>query len=88
MAIGFKMEPHEPDKKSRDGDKNDVGTGWYALASVGIEFAVAIGLFGWIGWLIDGRMHTAPWIMVVGLAVGFVVGFWILFRASRQAFKD
>jgi len=88
VAIGFKMEPHEPNEEPRDAKKDDNGSGWYALASVGIEFAVAIGLFGWIGWLLDGRWHTSPWLMVIGLAIGFVVGFWMLFRASRQAFKD
>ncbi|HEX5242541.1 MAG TPA: AtpZ/AtpI family protein, partial [Tepidisphaeraceae bacterium] len=67
---------------------DDSGSGWYALASVGFEFAVAIGAFGWIGWLLDNHWHTSPWLMVVGIAVGFIVGLWILFRAARQSFKD
>jgi F0F1-type ATP synthase assembly protein I len=88
VAIGFKMVPHEPDEKPREAEQEDSGSGWYALASVGFEFAVAIGVFGWIGWLLDNRWHTLPWLTVVGLAIGLIVGFWILFRAVRQSFKD
>lgn len=88
MAIGFKMEPHEPEEKPRDAGKDEPGSNWYSLASLGFEFAVAIGIFGWIGWLLDNHWHTSPWLMVVGLSVGFIVGLWVLFRAARQSFKD
>ena len=88
VAIGFKMEPHEPEEKPREAETDDSGSAWYALASVGFEFAVAIGVFGWIGWLLDNRWHTLPWLTVVGLAIGLIVGFWILVRAVRQSFKD
>lgn len=46
--------------------------GWYyALAQVGLEMVVPIGL----GWWLDGVFGTKPWIAVVGVFLGLGAGF-------------
>lgn len=40
-------------------------------------------LLGGIGYLLDGRLGTAPWLLVVGLVIGIVVGFYEIVKASK-----
>jgi len=53
------------------------------LASVGIEFSIStlVGLLG--GRWLDGKLDTAPWLMLVGLLLGVVAGMRGLIRAAR-----
>lgn len=47
----------------------------YQLAGTGVEFfsALLVGFVG--GYFLDRWLGTRPWLMVVGVAVGFVAGF-------------
>jgi ATP synthase protein I len=56
-----------------------------SASSVGLELglAVAIGLL--IGWWLDQHFGTAPWLMLLWLALGLGAGFRGVFRAVRQA---
>jgi len=47
-----------------------------AASSLGIEVAVATLLGGFLGWWLDGRWQTKPWLMLGGLVLGAVIG-WI-----------
>jgi F0F1-type ATP synthase assembly protein I len=55
------------------------------LASVGIEFSLStvVGLLG--GRWLDGKLGTAPWLMIVGLLLGVTAGMRSLLRAARSA---
>lgn len=56
--------------------------------SVGVEFAVALGLFTWLGWWADARFGTDPWLTVVGALVGIGAATLLLVRralASSEA---
>ena len=55
------------------------------VASVGIELALStvIGLLG--GRWLDGKLHSDPWLMLVGLVLGLVAGFRSLIRTARKA---
>ena len=67
----------------------DQGTaGWYAIAGTGIEFVTAIGAFLLLGWWLDRKWNSFPWLMIVGAAVGFAAGLYLLIRAARNAFRD
>jgi F0F1-type ATP synthase assembly protein I len=71
------------------GDSTDRGfTRAYALLGIGFEFLAAICLFGAIGWWVDRRLNTFPWLTLAGGALGFAVGLTMLIRAARSAFKD
>src|SRR5690348_10137542 len=40
---------------------------------------------GIVGWLLDRWFGTKPWLMLVMLFLGFVVGVWNVIRISNQA---
>jgi len=46
----------------------------YRHAGVGLQFAAAIGVFAFAGYWADGRLGTRPWLLLVGVLVGFGLG--------------
>lgn len=40
-------------------------------STAGIMFPVAVALGFWLGWLLDERLGTFPWLSFAGLALGF-----------------
>ena len=60
---------------------------WHRLAGVGIEFIVAFGLFAWLGWWLDKKFSTGPWLLIAGCAIGFSSGLWSLLKAARKMMK-
>ena len=60
---------------------------WHKLSGAGVEFAVAIGLGAAAGYGLDKWLGTTPWLLIVGVFVGFAVGMFLLVRASGSAFK-
>ena len=44
----------------------------------------AILLFGTAGYLLDHWMNSSPWLLLLGLVTGVTIGFFGLFRVSRQ----
>jgi F0F1-type ATP synthase assembly protein I len=61
---------------------------WYQMAGLGVEFIVAILILGGLGYWLDGRWGTRPWLMVIGGAAGFALGMWHMVRAAMKAFHD
>lgn len=61
---------------------------WYKLAGVGFEFIVAIFILGGLGWWLDARLNTTPWLMIAGAVLGFAVGLWLLLKAASRSFRD
>lgn len=60
-----------------------------ALASsIGINFAVST-LLGYYGgsWL-DGKLGTAPWLMVVGIMAGVAAGTWGTIHLVTSIWKE
>ena len=83
------QSPTSPPRKPRGGGDDDAAAARrYGLLGIGFEFVAAICLFGAIGWWIDRRVNSFPWLTLVGAAVGFAVGLTMLIRAGRNAFKD
>ncbi len=76
---------HLPPEKA---DEQSEFRAWYQLSGIGIEFIVAVCLFGGIGWWIDHKAGTFPWLMLVGCGLGFAVGLYMLIRAAKQMFRD
>jgi F0F1-type ATP synthase assembly protein I len=59
-----------------------------ASSSLGIEVAVATLLGGFLGWWLDGRLHTKPWLMLGGLVLGAVIGWVDVWVQIRNMDKD
>ncbi len=57
----------------------------YSYVGLGFSFAFAILLFGALGWLVDGWLHTRPLFAIVGAFVGGFGGFMsIYYRVKRD----
>ncbi len=53
-------------------------------SAVGISFAVAIVLGLALGWWLDKKLGTAPWLLLGGLFLGIGAGFKNLFTVSAR----
>jgi ATP synthase protein I len=55
------------------------------MASLGLEMGLAI-VVGWgIGYWLDGKLGTEPYLMLLFLGFGIGAAFKALFRAGREA---
>ncbi len=46
----------------------------YRYADVGLHFAATIGLFTYAGYWADANWGTRPWLLIVGVFLGFGLG--------------
>ncbi len=59
------------------------------MIRVGSDFVAVVVLAGALGWFLDRRFETAPWLMLAFLVVGFVFGFWTILRfLSKKTDND
>ncbi len=66
-----------PDERRGLQDAVDLGR----YAGLGLQFAASLALFGVIGWWIDRRLSTGPWLFILGLLLGAALAFVALLRA-------
>ncbi len=67
------------------GDRNEgpATTAWTSMgqyAGLGLQFALAIGLFLWVGWKVDGWLGTTPLLTLLGAFVGAGAAFYSIYR--------
>jgi len=78
-----------PDNHRREGGKDDQSVlGMYRLVGIGFEFASTVAVCALLGWYLDKRCNTTPWLLVSGIGVGFAAGLWMLIRAAGPTFKS
>lgn len=53
-------------------------------SAVGLTFVVSIIIGLALGWWLDKRLDTAPWLLLAGLLLGIAAGFFNLFRFSAR----
>ena len=67
---------------SRKGDEDSASSiaaaGQYA--GLGLQFAMAVSLFTWLGWIADNRLGWTPILTILGAFVGAGGGFYSLYR--------
>lgn len=51
--------------------------------NLGIQFAVFVFLFGYLGYYLDSKFDKEPWFMIIFGAIGFVLGFINIVRKAR-----
>jgi F0F1-type ATP synthase assembly protein I len=49
-------------------------------AGIGFQFAAAILLFTFVGYWLDGKLGTSPWLLILGMFVGAAGGFYSIYR--------
>ena len=95
MADGPDEVPQDPQTSRggsvpRDSTRPAGGSGrpkpptWVAMSGLGFEFVGAILLPGALGWWIDRKAGTTPWIMLVGGLLGFAIGLRLLMRSVSR----
>jgi F0F1-type ATP synthase assembly protein I len=50
----------------------------YRYAGAGLHFSATIGVFALAGYLLDRWLGSAPWLLIVGVFVGFGAGLYSL----------
>lgn len=53
------------------------------LAAAGMQLTATIAASAWIGWLLDKKFGTAPWLLIGLTLVGIVGGFAAFVRTLR-----
>lgn len=66
----------------------DDSSNWGKLAGIGFEFVAAILIFGGLGYWLDGRWKTSPWLLIVGCGLGFTMGLYLMIKAANRTFRD
>lgn len=75
---------HGPAGPNR-GHAPDEGPPASAYAGAGFQFAFSILLFFFAGRWADGKLGTAPWLMLLGLLVGGGAGFYSMYSKLMAA---
>ena len=63
------------------------------LASIGLQFVVAVLICLYIGMWADKKFRTGPWLLLVGMLTGAGIGFYVMYKAmtaenKRNAAED
>ncbi len=75
------MADREGPKSRRDQEPNP-----YSLFGVGFEFAGAVGGLTLVGWWLDRRWQTQPWLMCLGMTIGVIGGIYKIWRLGKRFF--
>lgn len=77
---GGGQQPFDPYRRSAV-----TSTAHYAGA--GLQFAVALLVFLFIGQWLDRRLGTDPWLMMLGVFLGAAAGFYAMYRKLMTALQ-
>lgn len=50
------------------------------FAGVGLQMGATLGLSAWLGYWLDGRLGTRPWLTIVMVFVGASAAFYSIYR--------
>lgn len=67
----------------KDEERSTAASGLAAAgqyAGLGLQFALSVGLFTWLGWIADNRIGWTPLLTIVGAFVGAGGGFYSMYR--------
>lgn len=65
-----------PGKSSKESAR--LRTEYARFAGLGLQFAATFLVFGALGWWLDRRWGTGPWLMTAGILLGATGAFWSL----------
>ena len=51
------------------------------------QLAGSVALWTLVGWWLDKKTHTTPWLLVAGAVLGMGLGFYLFFRALNAIGK-
>ena len=59
-----------------------------SFAGAGVQFVISILLFLYVGKWLDGKLGTAPWLLMAGVFVGAGAGFYSFYRRIMAASRN
>lgn len=69
-------------------DENDSQSAmWFSLSGLGVEFVLSLLVPGAIGWWLDKKLGWSPWLLIIGIALGFAAGLYTMIRTTNRLFK-
>lgn len=86
-AEGNDPVPNLADRDRRATAANAESASWHRMSGIGFEFIAALGLGAGVGWWLDGRFGSSPWLLVAGSGLGFAVGLWSMVKAAQRMMK-
>lgn len=69
----------------RESIKSLAALGEYS--ALGIQMVTTIGVFGVLGWWLDGKWNTEPIFLLVGCMIGVAGGIYLFIRAVQKINK-
>jgi ATP synthase protein I len=70
-----------PDTRSQ---RNDASGNYARFAGLGITLLLIFGLPTVVGFFLDGLAGTLPLFLLIGLALGFAVGMFYVYKALQK----
>ena len=55
-----------------------------AITTLGLEFALAELAGGAVGLWLDKKWETSPWLFLLGVGLGFVLGMYMIIRGAQS----
>ena len=68
------VEPDKPDDQQKSG----------IAYGAGLSLFFAVAGFCALGWILDRWLKTAPWLMVAGVVLGAIAGFYQFIRLTSK----
>jgi len=78
------LPPKSPESKPPV-DEHQQSSESYRIAGAGFEFFLALIIPAAVGYWLDKRFSTAPWLVLGGLGLGFATGLVQLIRLSKRS---
>ncbi len=77
-------------KPESEGGGRDLKRSLTAMSflGVGLSFMVEVGALGFLGYWLDGRWGTSPWLLSAGVALGMTVALTHLLRSAERFEKQ
>lgn len=75
--------PNGPDKPTANSSLGSAAS----VAGMGLQFALSILLFVWVGQWVDGKLGTTPLFLVLGAFIGAAAGFTSIYRKLTADLK-
>jgi F0F1-type ATP synthase assembly protein I len=66
-------------RPDRQDDQRSHSTG-AEFAGLGIQLGLTFALFALLGWWLDKRLGTGPWLLILLVFVGAAAGFYSVYR--------
>jgi F0F1-type ATP synthase assembly protein I len=68
----------------RQNDQDGERMTYARWAGVGIEFAGVVAVFCAIGYWLDQKWNTSPWLLLTGFFIGFAGMFYNIWKQTRD----